>query len=165
MTKFGIAALFVFAALAWGCSGTNTITNTSTVTNTTHANTNSDIAHTELTVTERPQKIKDLMAARGGQDEATPTLKIVEPAANAAIHSSTVKVKLSLSGDLKGYKPMMDEATHTGNHIHVILDNQPYEAYYNLDQEFELKNVGDGEHTLRVFPSRPWHESYKNNGR
>ena len=51
-----------------------------------------------------------------------------------------------------------------GNHIHVILDNQPYEAYYNLDQEFELRNVADGEHTLRVFPSRPWHESYKNEG-
>ena len=47
---------------------------------------------------------------------------------------------------------MMDQATHTGNHIHVILDNQPYEAYYNLDQEFELRNVADGEHTLRVFP-------------
>jgi hypothetical protein len=51
-----------------------------------------------------------------------------------------------------------------GNHIHVILDNQPYEAYYNLDQAFELRNVTDGEHTLRVFASRPWHESYKNDG-
>jgi hypothetical protein len=51
-----------------------------------------------------------------------------------------------------------------GNHIHVILDNQPYEAYYNLDHEFELRNVTDGEHTLRVFPSRPWHESFKNEG-
>jgi hypothetical protein len=51
-----------------------------------------------------------------------------------------------------------------GNHIHVILDNQPYEAYYNLDSEFELRDVKDGEHTLRVFPSRPWHESYKNAG-
>lgn len=58
----------------------------------------------------------------------------------------------------------MNQETHTGNHIHVILDNQPYEAYYNLDQEFELKNVADGDHTLRVFPSRPWHESYKNDG-
>ena len=104
------------------------------------------------------------MAARGEQDSAKPTLKIVEPKADASLTSSTVKVKLDLSGDLKGYKPMMDEATHTGNHIHVILDNQPYEAYYNLDQDFELRNVADGEHTLRVFPSRPWHESYKNDG-
>jgi len=115
-----------------------------------------------LRVVERPQKIKDLMAARREQDSATPKLKIIEPAANASVNGSTVKVKLELSGDLKGYKPGMDEATHTGNHIHVILDNQPYEAYYNLDQPFELRNVSDGEHTLRVFPSRPWHESYKN---
>ncbi len=59
---------------------------------------------------------------------------------------------------------MKDTATGMGNHIHVILDNQPYEAYYNLNSEFELRNVADGEHTLRFFPSRPWHESYKNEG-
>jgi hypothetical protein len=46
----------------------------------------------------------------------------------------------------------------------VILDNQPYEAYYELNQPFELRNVAEGTHTLRVFPSRPWHESYKNDG-
>ena len=80
------------------------------------------------------------------------------------VASSTVKVKLDLSGDLKGYKPMMDQETKMGNHIHVILDNQPYEAYYNLDQDFELRNVTDGEHVIRVFPSRPWHESYKSEG-
>src|SRR5205823_3482797 len=28
----------------------------------------------------------------------------------------------------------------------------------------ELRNVTEGKHTLRVFPSRPWHESYKNAG-
>lgn len=117
-----------------------------------------------LTVVERPQKIKDLMASRGEQDNAAPTLKIMEPKARATITTSTVKVKLEISGDLKGYRPGMNEETHTGNHIHVILDNQPYEAYYNLDREFELRNVTDGEHTIRVFPSRPWHESYKNEG-
>jgi hypothetical protein len=104
------------------------------------------------------------MEQRGEQDVAAPTLKIVEPKEAATVGSSTVKVKLELGGDLKGYKPMKDPATGMGNHIHVILDNQPYEAFYNLDSEFELKNVTDGEHTLRVFPSRPWHESYKNEG-
>ena len=117
-----------------------------------------------LTEVPRPQKIVEMMSARGAQDSAAPVLKVVEPAANAAIGSSTVKVKLALSGDLKGYQPMKDAATGMGNHIHVILDNQPYEAYYNLDREFQLQNVADGEHTLRVFPSRPWHESYKNPG-
>lgn len=132
--------------------------------NTANVNSNTSSAVQNLTVVDRPQKIVDMMAARGDQDKATPTLKILEPRADSTVNSSTVKLKLQLSGDLKGYKPMMDPETHTGNHIHVILDNQPYEAYYNIDQPFELRNVADGEHTLRVFPSRPWHESFKNDG-
>lgn len=118
-----------------------------------------------LSVVDTPQRVKDMMAPRGEQDAAKPTLKIIEPAANAVVNSSTVRVKLELAGDLKGYHPHKDPASGTGNHIHVILDNQPYEAYYEIDgPPFELRNVADGEHTLRVFPSRPWHESYKNEG-
>jgi hypothetical protein len=117
-----------------------------------------------LNVVPRPQKIVDLMKARGEQDAALPTLRIVSPAKDAVINGSTVNVKLELSGDLKGYMPHKDPATGKGNHIHVILDNQPYEAYYELNQPFEMRNVAGGKHTLRVFPSRPWHESYKNDG-
>lgn len=117
-----------------------------------------------LTVVPRSQKILDMMKERGEQDEAKPVLKIVSPANNAVINGSTVDVKLDLTGDLKGYKPHKDPATGKGNHIHVILDNQPYEAYYELGMPFELRNVVEGKHTLRVFPSRPWHESYKNDG-
>jgi hypothetical protein len=117
-----------------------------------------------LTIVPRPQSILDLMKQRGEQDEAKPVLKIVTPAKDAVINGSTVAVKLDLSGDLKGYMPHKDPATGKGNHIHVILDNQPYEAYYELGQPFELRNVIAGKHTLRVFPSRPWHESYKNDG-
>lgn len=117
-----------------------------------------------LTLVSRPQAISNLMRERGEQDEAMPTLKIVAPAKDAVIKGSKVEVKLALSGDLKGYTPHKDPATGKGNHIHVILDNQPYEAYYELGQPFELRNVVAGKHTLRVFPSRPWHESYKNDG-
>ena len=151
----GIAVLLS----ACGAPPANT-TNTSNVSNAA----NSSPAAQTLTVVDTPQRIKDMMAARGEQDSAQPALKIVGPAANSTVNSSTVKVKLEISGDLKGYKPHKDPQTQMGNHIHVILDNQPYEAYYNLDQEFELRNVADGDHTLRVFASRPWHESYKNSG-
>src|SRR5229473_2395981 len=117
-----------------------------------------------LSAVPRPQKIVDMMKARGEQDEAKPVLKIISPAKNAVINGSKVDVKLELSGDLKGYMPHKDPATGKGNHVHVILDNQPYEAYYDINQPFELRNVAEGKHTLRVFPSRPWHESYKNEG-
>lgn len=121
-------------------------------------------AQMTLTTTTAPQKVTDMMAQRGDQDSAHPTLKFAEPTDGATVSGSTVKVRLDLGGDLKGYMPHKDPSTGMGNHIHVILDNQPYEAYYELGQPFELRNVSEGKHTLRVFPSRPWHESYKNDG-
>ena len=172
LTKFFVflAALALFAACQkeptqlnpGGYTGENKDISNSRI----HGAQEGEHAATEEHLTEvpRPQKIVDMMAARGNQDKAFPTLKFLEPTNGATVGSSTVKVKLELGGELMGYKPMKDPETGMGNHIHVILDNQPYEAYYNLDSEFELKNVSDGEHTLRVFPSRPWHESYKNAG-
>ncbi len=167
--KFGL--LLTILAAATACqTATNTNVNanrgnTNSANSTTNAaNTNAAPTAQNLSEVPRPQTIADQMKTRGEQDNAQPMLSVIEPKNNAAVTSSTVKVKLALSGDLKGYQPMKDMTTGMGNHIHVILDNQPYEAYYNLGQEFELRNVSDGEHTLRFFPSRPWHESYKNTG-
>ena len=154
---------FLFAILL-AFAGCGTAPNTNNSSNATNSTNTSPSSPQTLTVVGAPQRVKDMMATRGEQDAAAPTLKIVEPAADSTVTSSTVKVKLDVSGDLKGYKPHKDPQTQMGNHIHVILDNQPYEAYYELRHEFELRNVSDGTHTLRVFPSRPWHESYKNEG-
>jgi hypothetical protein len=158
------AAALLFAACTSGDNNANT--NTTATTNVTPpgASSPTPAAQQSLSVVERPQKIKDQTAQRGEQDQATPTLRFVEPREGATLSGSTVNVKLALAGDLKGYKPGKDPATGMGNHIHVILDNQPYEAYYNLDQPFELRNVTEGKHTIRAFPSRPWHESFKNAG-
>jgi len=154
------------AAAITACGGP--ATNNSAIANRTNTNSNANAAQGAplyLATVDTPQRIKDMMAARGEQDAASPVLKIVSPVPASTINSSTVPVKLELSGDLKGYKPHKDPETGMGNHIHVILDNQPYEAYYEIDGgPFELRNVSDGEHTLRVFASRPWHESYKNDG-
>lgn len=148
----------LLAALTLACQAANDNANT------TATSTATPPGAQELTLVSRPAKIEQSMKERGEQDAAKPTLRIVSPAAGATITGSTVEVKLDLAGDLKGYMPHKDPATQKGNHIHVILDNQPYEAYYELNQPFELRNVSEGKHTLRVFPSRPWHESYKNDG-
>ena len=150
----GLGAALIFA----GCQPANPNANTTATTQATPPGAQN------LSVIPRPQKIADLMKARGEQDQALPTLKIVSPAKDATIDGATVEVKLDLAGDLKGYMPHKDPATQKGNHIHVILDNQPYEAYYEMGQPFELRNLAAGKHTLRVFPSRPWHESFKNEG-
>ncbi|MEP6742995.1 MAG: hypothetical protein ABJB61_10895 [bacterium] len=157
---FLLSPTFLSAALLFASCATNAPDNKSTTATTTVT----PPATQTLALVPRPQKILDLMKNRGEQDEAKPALKIVSPAKGAVINGSTVDVKLDLSGDLKGYMPHKDPSTGKGNHIHVILDNQPYEAYYELNEPFELRNVISGKHTLRVFPSRPWHESYKNDG-
>lgn len=165
--KFLTGAVGLSAALAVaGCTPVENANSNTTATSNVAApaTTTSAPAAQTLTLTERPASVKNQMATRGEQDTAEPTLKVVEPRDGASISGSTVPVRLDLGGTLKGYKPGKDPATGMGNHIHIILDNQPYEAYYDLGQPFELRNVSAGKHTLRVFASRPWHESYKNNG-
>ncbi len=103
LLSFLITITFIAA-----CGGTPTANNTA------NTNTAPKPEVQKLSVVERPEKIVDMMAARGEQDKADPTLKIVEPKADATVASSTVKVKLELGGDLKGYKPGMNEETHTG---------------------------------------------------
>ncbi len=46
-----------------------------------------------------------------------------------------------------------------GQHIHLIIDNEPYMAKY--EQKFETE-VADGEHTILAFLSRSYHECIKN---
>jgi len=161
MRRLNFPLFLLIASLVWvaACSNANP-DNKNTTTSTAVTPSPTQV----LSVVQRPQTILDLMKQRGEQDQAKPTLKIVSPANNATINGSTVEVKLDLSGDLKGYMPHKDPTTGKGNHIHVILDNQPYEAYYEIGQPFELRNLAAGKHTLRVFASRPWHECYKNEG-
>ncbi len=164
--KIKLIALFAFSLLITAC-GPTPANNAATTNSSPNANSNATAAKPTqtLTVVDTPERIKTMMAERGEQDKAAPTIDINGPKGASVTDSSTVRVSIILDGDLRGYMPSMDPVTKMGNHVHIILDNQPYEAYYEIDQKpFELRNVTDGEHTLRVFPSRPWHESYKNDG-
>jgi hypothetical protein len=158
------AAFFCALSLAACAPADNANSNTTATTNTNAPGASPTPAAQNLTASaDRPQGVKDKATALGEADTASPKLSIVEPREGATVTGSTVRLKLNLTSD-KGYKTGKDPATGMGPHIHVILDNQPYEAYYNLGQPFELRNVSEGKHTIRVFASRPWHESYKNEG-
>ncbi|MEZ5345915.1 MAG: hypothetical protein R2681_10215 [Pyrinomonadaceae bacterium] len=157
--RFGKLILLILTlSLFSGCETAPTSNSNSANENTANSNSASEAA--TLTVVERPESIREKMKARGEQDEALPELTVESPKENETINSSTVKIKVKIGGDLKGLKMGKDESG-AGNHVHVILDNQPYVAHYMWDEGFELRNVTDGEHTLRLFASRPWHESYK----
>jgi hypothetical protein len=89
-----------------------------------------------------------------------PQVTILAPAPDAILKKTTVTVKLQA----KDFPLSNAGAVALKPHLHLILDNEPYRAIYDLDQAIALEDLEPGTHTLRVFPVRPWHESYKNDG-
>jgi hypothetical protein len=93
-------------------------------------------------------------------DKFRPQVKIISPQPDRVLNDDRVDVKLQVS-DLPIFK---NPELGLGNHLHVILDKQTYQGVYDLNQPLVFKNLAAGTHTLRVFASRPWHESFKNEG-
>jgi len=101
-----------------------------------------------------------IQALRPSLDAYQPQVSILSPQVDEILQDNTVKVRLQVK-DLPIFK---DPQWQLGPHLHVILDNQPYIAVYDLTQPLVLSDLSPGTHTLRVFASRPWHESFKNEG-
>ena len=96
-----------------------------------------------------------------GQDlDYQPQVKILSPQPDEVLQDDTVTARFQVQ-DLPIFKnPQLD----SGLHLDVILDNQPSVPIYDLNQPLVLPNLTPGTHTLRVFASRPWEESFKNDG-
>ena len=89
-----------------------------------------------------------------------PQVKIVSPSPDDVLEDTTVSVQFQVQ-DLPTFK---DTELGMGPHLHVILDNQPYQAVYDIDRPLVFEDLSPGTHTIRAFASRPWHESFKNEG-
>ncbi|MDF5714059.1 MAG: hypothetical protein PUP93_09215 [Rhizonema sp. NSF051] len=89
-----------------------------------------------------------------------PQVTIVTPKSDEVLQDNTVNVSF-LVKDLPIFK---ESQLDIGPHLHVILDNEPYTAIYDLNQPLVLPELSPGTHTLRVFASHPWNESFKNEG-
>ncbi|WP_248277950.1 hypothetical protein [Brasilonema sp. UFV-L1] len=90
-----------------------------------------------------------------------PQVTIVTPKQDEILQENTVSVRFEVK-DLPIYQ---DPELQLGPHLNVILDNEPYIALYNnLNNPLVLPDLSPGTHTLRVFASRPWDESFKNEG-
>lgn len=89
-----------------------------------------------------------------------PQVTIVTPQADEVLQDN----KATASFQVKDLPIFKDPQLQLGPHLHVILDNQPYIPVYDLNQPLILPDLSPGTHTLRVFASRPWHESFKNEG-
>jgi hypothetical protein len=93
-------------------------------------------------------------------DAYEPQVKIIEPKPDQILTDTKVTVKFEVK-DLPIFK---NPELGLGTHIHVILDNQEYKASYDLSTPLVFENLTAGTHTIRAFASRPWHESFKNEG-
>ncbi|MBS9383237.1 MAG: hypothetical protein HEQ24_03005 [Dolichospermum sp. BR01] len=101
-----------------------------------------------------------IQALRPSLEGYQPQVSILSPQVDEILQDNIVKVKLQVK-DLPIFK---DPQWQLGPHLHLILDNQPYIAVYDVNQPVVLSDLSPGTHTLRVFASRPWHESFKNEG-
>ena len=93
-------------------------------------------------------------------DSYNPQVSILSPKADEVFADTTVSVQLQVQ-DLPIFK---DPELEIGPHLHLILDNESYVPIYDLDQPIIFEDLSPGTHTIRVFASRPWHESFKNEG-
>ncbi|HEY9737953.1 MAG TPA: hypothetical protein V6D06_16790, partial [Trichocoleus sp.] len=93
-------------------------------------------------------------------DAYEPQVRILSPRPGEVVEDTSVSVRFQVRG-LPLYK---DQQWELGPHLHVFLDDEPYRAVYDLSEPLMLSDLAPGTHTLRVFASRPWHESFKNQG-
>ena len=118
-----------------------------------------DISQPELTLTEvaPPAVFEEL---RQTLDNYQPQVSIVSPKNGEVIEDTRVSIEV----DVKDYPLFKNEELGMGPHLHVILDNQPDRAAYTADEPIIFEDLSPGTHTIRMFASRPWHESFKNEG-
>ncbi len=93
-------------------------------------------------------------------DRYQPQVQILSPKPGETLQDTRVSLQFQVK-DLPIYK---DATLGLGPHLHVFLDDENYQAVYDVSQPFVLQDLKPGTHTVRVFASRPWHESFKNDG-
>ena len=108
----------------------------------------------EVSPPERIQQLKPFL------DVYEPQVRIASPRDNALLDDTTVAVQLQVR-DLPIYK---DADLGFGPHVHVFLDDQPYQSVYDATESLVLTDLAPGTHTLRALAVRPWNESFKNEG-
>jgi len=108
-----------------------------------------------------------LSKLEGSTEYSEATISLEEPEMSA-IGDETGKSKVEFNFNVENYElgAQTPEAgknglanSGKGQHIHFILDNDPYSAHY--ESSFS-KEIGEGHHVLLAFLSRSYHESVKN---
>lgn len=118
---------------------------------------NLETTNSNLAEVASPQIIQELHQEL---KQYSPQVKITAPQVDKTLNQTDVAIKLAVE-DLPIFQ---DDRLHLGNHLNLIVDNEPFQSIYNLDEPIIIKNLTPGTHTLRVFAVSPWGESFKNEG-
>lgn len=94
--------------------------------------------------------------------EASLSLTSAEPADSGAFNMEFAVEGYTLAEQTepKSATPLANSSM--GQHIHLIVDNSPYEAHYTNTSVSTKKLAEPGRHVVLAFLSRSYHESVKN---
>ncbi|MGB5711528.1 MAG: hypothetical protein WBM44_11545, partial [Waterburya sp.] len=93
-------------------------------------------------------------------EQYVPQVRIMTPKAEQTFKQTDIAIELEVE-DLPIFR---DDKLRLGNHLNLIIDNEPFQPIYSLDEPIVIKNLTPGTHTIRVFATRPWGESFKTEG-
>lgn len=114
--------------------------------------TNSDLAEVAT-----PPTIKQL---NQDLEQYLPQVKIISPQPKQTFSQTDIEIKLTVE-DLPLFQ---DEKLKLGNHLNLIVDNEPVREIYSTKQPITIRDLSPGTHSIRVFATRPWGESFKTEG-
>ena len=122
-----------------------------------------DMEGTEEAMTEEPDAQVTLSPAPDAVDYPDAILEMSAPAEGATVDGGTVTFEYDVTNYELGVqtsdadqKPLANSGK--GQHIHLILNNNPYYAIYEPTYEQELE---DGHYVALSFLSRSYHQSVK----
>jgi hypothetical protein len=132
----------------------------------------------ELTGVSRPVSLDQLPAAIRMAIEGERNAPVVVAGDHTIIEGGTPSMRVTaLRGRDKGkFRVTLTNwslAADPGNHVHVIVDNEPYIAVRDVSAPLDIAalvrdnlhhELTPGRHVVRMFPSRPHHESVKVEG-
>lgn len=104
-----------------------------------------------------PSTIKQLAA---DLEQYRPQVKIISPKPEQTLTQTDIAIQL----EVKDLPIFQDDRLKLGNHLNLIIDNEPLQEIYSTQEPVAIKDLSPGTHTIRVFAARPWGESFKTEG-
>jgi hypothetical protein len=93
-------------------------------------------------------------------EQYRPQVKIISPKPEQTLARTNIAIQL----EVKDLPIFQDDRLKLGNHLNLIIDNEPLQEIYSTQEPVAIKDLSPGTHTIRVFAARPWGESFKTEG-